>query len=76
MTREDLRIFCTALSFTAVLFKGPPTGRNEQKIRAIAGLMESFCLEHVPEALTVTSRKPRRQAATNLKREKRHGSKR
>ncbi|MGB9154140.1 MAG: hypothetical protein WCD70_13760 [Alphaproteobacteria bacterium] len=51
MTRDDLRILCTALGFTAVIMKDVA---DNQVLRAtsIAKLIEDFCITVVPEAFT------------------------
>ena len=51
MTRDDLRILCTALGFSAVI-ANDVASREKQALRAtaIAGLIEAFCMSAVPDA--------------------------
>lgn len=53
MTRDDLRILCTALGFTAIVLKGEPAENQASRAHAFARLIESFCFVTVPEALGV-----------------------
>jgi hypothetical protein len=50
MTRDDLRILCTALGFTAVVLKGEQTQDQAERARAFARLIEEFCLLSMPDA--------------------------
>ncbi|MDR3448778.1 MAG: hypothetical protein P4M15_03355 [Alphaproteobacteria bacterium] len=56
MTPDDLRLFCTALGFTAVVIKGPPQAQdNARQALDFAHLIEAFCLraanQDVPQGL-------------------------
>ena len=55
MTREDLRILCTALGFTAVIMKDVPGDNQAVRAVSIARLIESFCLLTEPEAFGAPS---------------------
>jgi hypothetical protein len=50
MTRNDLRILCTALGFSIVITGDVPQGKQALRATTIAGLIESFCQTSVPEA--------------------------
>jgi hypothetical protein len=49
MTREDLRLFCTALGFTAVVLQDVENNEQAERATALAHLIEAFCLMAVPE---------------------------
>jgi hypothetical protein len=53
MTPMDLRVFCAALGFTAVVMQGGKVPKQEGTRRAseFAGLIEEHCQITVPEAL-------------------------
>lgn len=52
MTRDDLRILCTALSFTAVVTKESELEYQPKQIQALAEHIESFCLVAMPDAFS------------------------
>ncbi|MDE1900960.1 MAG: hypothetical protein KGI37_04855 [Alphaproteobacteria bacterium] len=60
MTRDDLRIFCTALGFTAVVLKGEQTQDQAERARTFARLIEEFCLLSLPDAF-----EPKAEASSN-----------
>ena len=49
-THNDQKVLFTALGFLAVVLKGEPVADQAERALAIAGLIESFCRLHVPEA--------------------------
>ena len=50
MTPQDLRIFCTALGFTAtVLSSSPAAADDTQRAVGFADLIESFCHYVIPD---------------------------
>lgn len=51
MTRDDLRILCTALGFTAVVIKDTDADQQAKRAEAMAQLIESFCAVSVPDAM-------------------------
>ena len=51
MTRDDLRIFCTALGFTAVVMSDAPSEKQALRATNVARLIESFCLVTEPNSL-------------------------
>ena len=51
MTRDDLRIFCTALGFTAVVMSDASSEKQALRATNAARLIESFCLVAEPDAL-------------------------
>jgi hypothetical protein len=55
MTRNDLRIFCTALGFTATVLSDVPDDKQALRAKSISRLIESYCLVTVPEALGISS---------------------
>lgn len=50
MTRDDLRVLSTALGFSIVITGDVPQGKQALRATTIAGLIESFCRNSVPEA--------------------------
>ncbi len=57
MTRNDLRIFCTALGFTAVVTSGAGAQDQAKKAQALAALIEEFCCVCVPDGFTAPQEK-------------------
>jgi hypothetical protein len=57
MTRTDRRILFTALAFFALIIQGKNAGDRHKAARVLklAGLVEAFCMEHVPSMLWVTT---------------------
>lgn len=67
MTRDDLRIFCTALGFTAVVMQGGEH-QKDRALRAtgLANLIEEFCRSAMPELLNENLDLQHRMADTIL----------
>jgi hypothetical protein len=57
MTPPDLRVFCAALGFTAVVMQGgnPPKKEAGHRAKAFADLIEEFCRMSVPDAFGVAN---------------------
>jgi hypothetical protein len=55
MTRTDRKILFTALAFFALIIQGKNAGDRHKAVRVLklAGLVEAFCMEHVPSMLWV-----------------------
>ncbi len=60
MTRTDRKIVFTALAFFAVVVKGKDvsSAKNAERIRELAGLVESFCEENVINVSASVSDEP------------------
>ena len=54
MTRDDLRVLCTALGFLAVVLKDESGDDQALRAKSIARLIESYCVTTVPEAVGAT----------------------
>src|ERR1700730_7133151 len=52
MTRTDHKVIFTALGFLAVIQNDVPKDKQALRASAIAGHIESFCMETVPEAFS------------------------
>lgn len=57
MTRTDRKILFTALAFFALITRGKNAGdrRKAARVLKLAGLVEAFCMEHVPSMLWITT---------------------
>ncbi len=57
MTRTDRKILFTALAFFAVIIEGKNASdrHKAERILKLAGLVESFCVEHVSSMLRVAA---------------------
>jgi len=58
MTRTEYKVVFTALGFLAVLLSDAPNDRQAQRVVAITDLIESFCINAVPEAFACEAGEP------------------
>ena len=55
MTRDDLRILCTALGFAITVIKDVPENNQALRAKTVGKLIEAFCFVASPDALGISN---------------------